>query len=359
MIEGGGSPAEINLRSCDIVNMGMAETVDTDVILVANIEIGGVFAQIYGTVALLDEADRKRIKGYIINKFRGDSSLLKPGIEALDKRFKAEGYDIPCLGVVPVADINIEEEDSLAKQKNIKKTYSEDKIRIGIIKNKQLANFTDFYCFEGYDDVELLYIERKEELVDFDMLILPGSKNTISDINTLKAKGLFEAIKKEAEKGTVIVGICGGLQMLGSKIYDKYAIEGDVQEIEGFNFFDYTTSLEKEKITCQTKIKTNKMDGFLKGMENCELEGYEIHQGRTDIKESIINKENIFATYLHGIFDNDDFRNEVINRLREKKGLAIKEYKNNFKKYKEEQFKLWAEVLKKSLDMENIYSILK
>ena len=200
VLEGGGSPAEINLREYDLVNMGMAELVDSPVILVGNIDIGGVFASIYGTVMLLDENDRKRIKGYIINKFRGDSDLLKPAIEILDKRFKDEGLDIKFLGVLPYADLKIEEEDSLSD--GDKRVYSDDKkyINISVIKIKKMSNFTDFHAFKQYDDVRVRYIDDVKDLGEEDIIIFPGSKNTITDLEDLKERGIFEKVKELKEK---------------------------------------------------------------------------------------------------------------------------------------------------------------
>ena len=303
VLEGGGSPAEINLREYDLVNMGMAELVDSPVILVGNIDIGGVFAAIYGTVMLLDENDRKRIKGYIVNKFRGDRDLLKPAIEILDKKFKDEGLDIKFLGVLPYADLKIEEEDSLSDED--KSVYSNDKkyINISIIKTKKMSNFTDFHAFKQYDDVRVKYIYDVKDLGDEDIIIFPGSKNTITDLEDLKKKGIFEKVKELKEKGKIIIGICGGLQMLGKKIHDPKHLESNILETEGFNFFDYETTFDEIKKTEQVTKKIEKIEGILKDFYDYEIKGYEIHQGVTNILTPIICKDNVFATYIHGIFD--------------------------------------------------------
>ena len=294
VLEGGGSPAEINLREYDLVNMGMAELVDSPVILVGNIDIGGVFAAIYGTVMLLDENDRKRIKGYIINKFRGDRDLLKHAIEILDKKFK---------GVLPYADLKIEEEDSLSDED--KRVYSNDKkyINISVIKTKKMSNFTDFHAFKQYDDVRVKYIYDVKDLGDEDIIIFPGSKNTITDLEDLKKKGIFEKVKELKEREKIIIGICGGLQMLGKKIHDPKHLESNILETEGFNFFDYETTFDEIKKTEQVIKKIEVTEGILKDFNNYEIKGYEIHQGVTNILTPIICKDNVFATYIHGIFD--------------------------------------------------------
>ena len=195
VLEGGGSPAEINLRKWDLVNMGMAELVDAPVILVGNIETGGVFASLYGTIALLDENDRKRIKGVIINKFRGDLELLKPGIDMFEKKLKDEGMNIKVLGVVPYEKLDIEEEDVLAK-KLTANTNEKREINISVIRTNKMSNYTDFDALSQYSDVALNYVYSPEQLGEEDIIILPGSKNTLSDLELLKANGIFDKIKK-------------------------------------------------------------------------------------------------------------------------------------------------------------------
>lgn len=357
VLEGAGSPAEINLREYDLVNMGMAEQVNAPVILVGNIDIGGVFASLYGTVMLLEKEDRKRIKGIIINKFRGDASLLKPAIDSLDKKFKEAGLDIKFLGTVPYGDFEIEEEDSLS---NIKKEYEEGRryIDISIVKTKKISNFTDFHIFKQYSDVRLKYIKNKEELGKEDIIIIPGSKNTITDLEDLKKRGIFEKIKSLKEEGTVIVGICGGLQMLGKKILDPLKLESDIVETEGFNFFDYNTNFGEIKKTVQVEKIIDVKEGILKQMNGLKISGYEIHQGVSTIEEAIVCKENVFATYIHGIFDNSEFTNEFLNILRKKKDMPVLKNIKSFSEFKEEQYNKLADLLRESLDMEEIYKIL-
>lgn len=358
VLEGGGSPAEINLREYDLVNMGMAELVDSPVILVGNIDIGGVFAAIYGTVMLLDENDRKRIKGYIINKFRGDRDLLKPAIEILDKKFKDEGLDIKFLGVLPYADLKIEEEDSLSDED--KRVYSNDKkyINISVIKTKKMSNFTDFHAFKQYDDVRVKYIYDVKDLGDEDIIIFPGSKNTITDLEDLKKKGIFEKVKELKEKGKIIIGICGGLQMLGKKIYDPKHLESDILETEGFNFFDYETTFDEIKKTEQVIKKIEVTEGILKDFNDYEIKGYEIHQGVTNILTPIICKDNVFATYIHGIFDNSKFTNDFLNMIRKKKNMPEQKEILSFNKFKEKEYDKLAKLLRENLDLKEIYRIL-
>lgn len=357
VLEGAGSPAEINLREYDLVNMGMAEQVNAPVILIGNIDMGGVFASLYGTVMLLEEEDRRRIKGIIINKFRGDASLLKPAIDSLDKKFKEAGLDIKFLGTVPYGNFEIEEEDSLS---TIERGYEAGKkyIDISIIKTRKMSNFTDFHIFKQYADVRVKYIKNKEELGQEDIIILPGTKNTITDLEDLKERGIFEKIKILKEQGTIIVGICGGLQMLGRKISDPLRLESDSVEIEGFNFFDYDTSFQEIKKTVQVEATVDVEEGILKKMNGLKISGYEIHQGISTMEKAVICKGNVFASYIHGIFDNSTFTNEFLNTIREKKNMPKSKNVKSFYEFKEEQYDKLADLLRKSLDMKEIYNIL-
>lgn len=357
VLEGAGSPAEINLREYDLVNMGMAEQVNAPVILVGNIDMGGVFASLYGTVMLLEKEDRKRIKGIIINKFRGDESLLKPAIDSLNKKFKEAGLDIKFLGTVPYENFEIEEEDSLS---TIERKYEANKkyIDISIIKTKKMSNFTDFHIFKQYDDVRVKYVKNKEELGQEDIIILPGSKNTITDLEDLKERGIFEKIKILKEKGTIIIGICGGLQMLGKRILDPLKLESNIVETKGFNFFEYETSFGELKKTVQVEKIVDVEEGILKQMNGLKISGYEIHQGISTIEKAIVCKENVFASYIHGIFDNSEFTNKFLNTIREKKNMPIPEKIKSFSEFKEEQYNKLADLLRKSLDIKEIYKIL-
>lgn len=368
VLEGGGSPAEINLRQWDLVNMGMAELVDAPVILVGNIETGGVFASLYGNIALLDEKDRKRIKGIIINKFRGDIELLKPGIKMFEDRLHSEGFDIKVLGVVPYIKLNIEEEDVLAKKLTVNTNEKKD-INISVIKTNKMSNYTDFDALSYYPDVALKYIYDVNELGEEDIIILPGSKNTITDLELLKSNKIFDKIKELYHKGTTIVGICGGFQMLGKEIFDPYHIESDLEKTTGLEILDTVTTMEKIKYTHQVEKTLSKIDSpLLKNCNGLTIKGYEIHQGVTSGNEInltaednliFIAKENSFGTYIHGIFDNSEFTRNFLNNIREKKGLLpIKDY-FSFSDFKEKEYNKLADHLRKNLDIQEIYKILK
>ncbi|STO31774.1 Cobyric acid synthase [Fusobacterium necrogenes] len=369
VLEGGGSPAEINLREYDYVNMGMAELVDAPVILIGNIEMGGVFASLYGTIALLDESDRKRIKGLIINKFRGDSQVLKPGIDMFMNKLKIQGLDIKFLGVIPYEKLEIEEEDSLVE--NINKYKKEDgNIKISVIRLDKMSNFTDFYSLNRYPDVSLKYVYSYEELGEEDIIILPGTKNTISDLEKLKINKIYDKIKKMYEDGVILVGICGGFQMLGREIEDLYGIEGKKKCIKGFNILNIKTTLEKVKITEQTeKILINDLEeSIIRGCENLKIRGYEIHQGISKGEEknlilggglTMVARENILGTYIHGIFDNEKFTRKFLNNVRLKKGLKPLKGNFTFSKLKEREYDKLAKLLREHLDIGEIYKIMK
>ncbi|WP_410208221.1 cobyric acid synthase [Fusobacterium sp.] len=369
VLEGGGSPAEINLREYDCVNMGMAELIDAPVILVGNIEIGGVFAALYGTIALLDEKDRKRIKGIVINKFRGDLELLKPGIEMLEKKLKDDGLNIQFLGVVPYEKLEIEEEDVLAKKINTRENKNAD-IRISVIRTDKMSNYTDFDALSHYPDVTLNYVFKADELGEEDIIILPGSKSTIADLQKLKDNGIYDKVIELHNAGTVVVGICGGFQMLGQEIRDPHKLEGDLEVIEGFGLLNTTTVMEKMKCTQQVKreLVEDLADTILEGCENLKVRGYEIHQGVTDGNDKNITleggyifvaKENIFGTYIHGIFDNEKFTRNFLNNIRKRKGLEPLDYSFSFSEFKENEYNKLANLVRENLDMSKVYKIMQ
>lgn len=361
VLEGAGSPAEINLKEDDIVNTGMAEMADAPVILTGDIDRGGVFASLYGTVMLLTESERARIKGVIINKFRGDVSLLEPGIKMLE-----ELIGIPVLGVIPYVKLEIEEEDSLGiKNFNIK---NDGKINVSVIKLKHISNFTDINALDQYSDLNIKYITRASELGDEDMIIIPGSKNTIEDMKDLSDKGISEKISRAAKAGTVIFGICGGFQILGTKITDPYNIESTIEEIAGLGLLDIETVMGREKTTTQYNDKLSDTKGLLCGGNGIEISGYEIHQGVSSGSEKVVLgtaddikgavRENIIGTYVHGIFDNSDFTGFLLNKIRQIKGLDEVEEYFDFKKFKEQEYDKLADVIRQNLDIEKIYKIM-
>ena len=377
VLEGAGSPAEINLKEDDIVNTGMAEMADSPVLLVADIDRGGVFAAIYGTVMLLEENERKRIKGVIINKFRGDKSLLTSGIEMIEKL-----TDIPVLGVVPFVPLGIEEEDSLGIDKYNEK--KEGKIRISVIKLKHISNFTDIDALSHYNDVSLKYVTKSSELGNEDIIIIPGSKNTVEDMKDLIEKNIGREIVRIAKKGTPVFGICGGFQMLGQKIMDPEKIESDLKEISGLGLLDIETVMKSDKTTTQYKNTVKNVSGILTGTEGMEIKGYEIHQGysypvnekneENNNSENILKndtaclfgdeklkgavKDNIAGTYIHGIFDNSEFTSHFLNEVRKLKGLDRIDENFSYSDYKNREYDKLAEVLRENIDIKKIYEIM-
>ncbi len=373
VIEGAGSPAEINLRENDIVNMGMAELVDAPVILVGDIDRGGVFASIAGTLLLLTDDEKKRVKGTVINKFRGDVELLKPGLVMLEDITKVD-----VLGVIPYMKLELDDEDSLSER--LENNSSCNLIDIAVIKLPRMSNFTDFNVFGMCNNVGLRYVSSVKGLGEPDMIIIPGTKNTIEDLKWLRQIGLEPRIKKHANEGKALFGICGGYQMLGEKIYDPDNVESG-GEIRGLELLKTETTFYKEKIRTQIKGKFNNIEGFYKELSNIEFEGYEIHMGDTDIKDenslSIINvvsnagnkpsesengavNDNIAGSYIHGIFDNSQVVNTIVKILYEKKGLTVEELENfDIKEFKNTQYNILAQTVRNTVDMKKIHEILK
>lgn len=375
VLEGAGSPAEINLRENDVVNMGMAEISDSPVILVGDIDRGGVFASIYGTIMLLQEEERKRVKGVIINKFRGDLSILQSGLDMIEELIK-----IPVLGVVPYTQLKIEDEDSLSERFK----YNEEKegqIKVEVLYLPHVSNFTDFNIFETQEDVSLRYVMRGESIGDPDILIIPGSKNTIEDLVYLRNSGLEEQIIRMHRKGKNIVGICGGYQILGNRLSDPSHTESAVTDINGLGLLDIDTVFETEKTTTQIEgVISGELPEILNSLENKEIKGYEIHMGVTtlgtsaksfleirnrlneevSIKDGAVSEDgSVFGTYIHGIFDDIEFTRAFLNVIREKKGLGgIDSKVLSFDEFKETEYNKLADVVRKSLDMEKVYDIL-
>lgn len=370
VLEGAGSPAEINLKEDDIVNTGMAEMADSPVILVADIDRGGVFASIYGTIMLLEESERNRIKGVIINKFRGDKSLLIPGIEMIENL-----TNVPVLGVVPYVKLGIEEEDSLGIDKYNEK--KDGKIKISVIKLKHISNFTDIDALAHYDDVSLKYVEKASELGNEDIIIIPGSKNTVEDMRDLVEKEINTKIVRLAKAGTIIFGICGGFQIMGQKIMDPHGLESNLQEISGLGLLEIETVMEREKTTTQYTNTLKGVDGLLEGAEGMSITGYEIHQGYSYLEENYkekdrdkkcifgdgklkgMVKDNVVGTYIHGIFDNSEFTNFLLNKVRKEKGLDSIDENFSFVEYKNQEYDKLATVLRENLDIEKIYEIME
>ena len=354
VIEGAGSPAEINLRQDDIVNMGLAELVNAPVILAGDIDRGGVFAQLYGTVALLQPEERKRVIGTVINKFRGDVELLQPGLRQLE-----ELTSLPVLGVIPWMKIDIDDEDSLAPRLE-KAAAAGRPLDIAVIRLPHVSNFTDFSPLEEHPAVGVRYVNRMEQLGRPDLIILPGTKNTMGDLRWLREMGLAEEILVLHGSGTAILGVCGGYQMLGRSLSDpENAESGGTAEGLGLVPCETVFTGKKTRTRRQAVCDAGPFAG-------ARLEGYEIHMGRTrsaaapfcimeDGTEDGAVAENVFGTYLHGLFDSGELVERVAGWLAERKGIRIPEQKTeNRAAYRNRQYDLLADTVRSSLDMKTI-----
>lgn len=352
VIEGAGSPAEINLKENDIVNMGMAKLADAPVILVGDIDRGGVFAQLYGTIELLEEDEKDRIKGLIINKFRGDISILKPGLDMIEEKTKKE-----VLGVVPFMHIDIDDEDSLSDR--FKKKQPKGLVDIVVVRLPRISNFTDFNVFEYMDMVSLRYVDDLEGFGNPDMIILPGTKNTIEDLLWLRQSGLEAKILKEASLGKIVFGICGGYQMLGKTITDENGVENK-GSIRAMELLSMETFFENEKCQEQVNVKLDNINGVLSDLNGKMVSGYEIHMGRSECKDKVMSSQNIYGSYIHGFFDAPFIADTVVKCILNKKGIAIEELTNfNLEAYKETQYDLLENYIRNSIDMDKIYSIIE
>lgn len=365
-IEGAGSPAEINLRDNDIVNMGLAELVDAPVILIGDIDKGGVFASIYGTIMLLEANERARVKGFMINKFRGDVALLKPGIEMIEAKIK-----VPCLGVIPYKRFAIDDEDSVSERFD---RHDEGLITIGVVYLPHLSNFTDCTAFEMHPDVKVEYYrnQRELQLASPDLVVIPGSKNTIDDTNHVIESKMGDEIIRLHKAGIPIVGICGGYQLLGKEIKDPFQVESKKGVVKGLGLLNSSTTIGQEKRTIRVK---GVLQGNFLGMalDEIPVEGYEIHMGETkalddssafamlsdQTNDGMINKAgSVLGTYLHGIFDNDLLRERLIKQLKKRKDLEAGDGVFDFKAFKEEQYDGLAELVEANIDMAKIMEII-
>ncbi len=355
VIEGAGSPAEINLKQNDIVNMGLAQLVDAPVLLVGDIDRGGVFAQLYGTVALLEPEERARVKGTIVNKFRGDRAILEPGIKTLE-----ELCGVPVAGVVPYLDLDLDDEDSLTER--FHRAESRRAIDIAVIRLPRISNFTDFSPFERYENVSLRYVGKVEELHHPDLIFLPGTKSTIADLQWLRQSGLEGAILKAADAGAVVFGVCGGYQMLGRRIADPEGAEAaGVTEIAGLGLLEMDTVFSPEKIQTQTSGVFGPVEGILSPLSGQPYTGYEIHMGRSESPAPPLAKGAgaVYGSYIHGLFDGPGVADIIVEALARRKGLAP-EALGRFDPaaYKEEQYDRLADAVRAGLDMNLVYRIL-
>jgi adenosylcobyric acid synthase len=382
LLEGAGSPAEINLREHDIVNMRMAHAADAACLLVGDIDRGGVFASLLGTLELLEPIDRARIRGFVINKFRGDESLLRPGVTAMERRL-----GLPCVGIIPyLPDLGLDEEDGVALEdralaarrwKNFAPGPARS-LRIGVIALPHMANFTDFDALALEPSVSLAFLQQPEEMPKADLLVLPGSKQTLDDLAWLDRRGFAQELRRLCEKGTPVIGICGGFQMLGSSIEDPHGIENQGQPCtrRGLGFLPVRTLLRAEKIV-------RRVQGYLRsefiGLGFCpetRFQGYEIHVGETfyepgsralaeiqrqgisgSVPDGAVSASGrVLGTYVHGFFDNDDFRHSFLAAARRAVDLAPAESWAHVAAEREARINRMADHLRKSLDMNLIRS---
>jgi adenosylcobyric acid synthase len=368
VIEGAGSPAEINLKEKEIVNMRVAKMADAPVLLVGDIDRGGVFASIIGTLELLTKQERALIKGFVINKFRGDLKLLKPGLDMLEKRTGK-----PVLGVIPYfRDINIAQEDSVYLDER-QVTSANGTLEVAIIRLPHISNYDDFDPLEE-QGCTVRYVSSTSELGNPDLLILPGTKSTVADLIHLQQQGLAQAIAQKARSGIPVIGICGGYQMLGKKILDPEKIESKQDSITGLGLLNSTTIFNSDKTTTQIKARVAADKGLLEGLKGMEITGYEIHMGQTtsqnclpalNVFETPQGKANyfdgavsksglIFGTYIHGLFHNAEFTHCLLNRLQQLRGLPATPASSI---NKQEMYDKLADIIRHNLNMSRVYKI--
>ena len=354
VIEGAGSPAEINLKATDIVNMGLAELVDAPVLLVGDIDRGGVFAQLYGTIALLEPQEQRRIKGTIVNKFRGDRAILQPGIDILEKI-----CGVPVAGVIPYTHVDIDDEDSLSTRFHTGDGRKD--IDIAVVKLPRISNFTDISPLERFESVSVRYIERPDQLHQPDMILLPGTKSTIADLLWLRQSGLEAAICQQAARGCIVFGICGGYQMLGTSIRDPLGVEAaGVTEVKGMGLLPMDTVFQGEKVQQQTGGVFGTISGPLHSLSGMAYAGYEIHMGRSGQQlPPLVSRGNVYGSYIHGIFDGAGIAQAVIGDLAARKGIdpgTLTVF--DPERYKQEQYDKLADAVRGGLDMDFVYKVL-
>ena len=359
IVEGAGSPVELNLKKDDIVNMGLAEMLDAPVLLVGDIDRGGIFAQLLGTLDLLEADERKRVKGLLVNKFRGDEALFENGVRILEERGRTK-----VVGVIPHLSLRFDDEDSLSDRFENTRTGNFD---IAVIRFPHIANFTDLNPFEQIAEVSVRFVTSPEDVRDPDMIVLPGSKNTIEDLRWMKDVGLADAVREEAKKGKAIFGICGGYQMLGRRILDPAHAECGGEEA-GLCLLPVDTVLGTEKVRRAYTGSIANAGGILQALKGLPVEGYEIHMGQTTPYEDVMEftsgktgycKEQVYGCYIHGIFDKKEIAETTIRAIAEARGkdvgtAGLKDYAD----FKESQYDLLAAKLRACLDMEYIRAVM-
>lgn len=359
VIEGAGSPAEINLREDDIANMGMAQMVDAPVLLVGDIDRGGVFAQLYGTAELMLPEEKARIEGLVINKFRGDPEILRPGLSMLEEK-----TGIPVLGVIPMLKVDLDDEDSLAPR--LTKEAVDRPLDICVVRVPRLSNFTDFSVLEEHPAIGVRYARRPEELKEPDLVVLPGTKNTMDDLVWLRESGMEAKILQAADRGTPVLGVCGGYQMLGEELYNPEHTEGDREYLHGLGLLPVTTTFTPEKT--RTRVQGEVVSGPLAG---AALDAYEIHMGETIVRGEDFCRltdgsldgcfsGNCYGTYLHGLFDTGALTEKLAIWLAECKGIDIDDLKPmDHRAYAQREYDKLADGVRAALDIEKIYEIMR
>lgn len=352
VLEGAGSPAEINLKEQDIVNMNMAKMAMAPVLLVGDIDRGGVFASLSGTLDWLDETERGYIRGVIINKFRGDASLLAPGLGMLEERI-----GIPVLGVVPWMHLQLDDEDSLSSRLDVR--AADGVVDVAVIRLPHISNFTDFDPLERIEGVGLRYVSSLSDLGRPDLILLPGTKNTLADLTWLRETGLERMILRLVESGSLLMGICGGFQMLGNSLKDPLNVEQG-GEMQGMGLLDMDTVFGQDKTRTRVQGVLPQVAGAFSCLSGCSYEGYEIHMGKSGRQETLLASQNVCGTYVHGIFDRASvtgpLREMLLGRRGLEPGTTVIEDASSMK---ERQYDLLAEHLRQCLNMEEIYRILE
>ncbi len=367
VLEGAGSPAEINLREGDIVNMSMAKAADAPVILVGDINLGGVFASLLGTIMLLTDEERARVKGVVINKFRGDVNILKPGLRMLEERIH-----IPVLGVVPWMDVELEDEDSVTER--FERQSGTGDLDVAVVKLRHISNFTDFQALALQPGVRVRYAQTAGELESADLIVLPGTKNTIEDLIDLRNRGVDAAVIRHARRGGMVIGVCGGYQMLGHALHDPEHVESRIPQLSGLDLLDMEVSFAREKRTAQVSGTVACRAGWLKAFNGLTVDGYEIHAGLNALGEKaepwlriddrvdgVMNPEgNVLGSYLHGLFDDGQLFGAVASHIRTRKGLGAEPRQPvSLQQFREREFDRIANIVRASVDMDAVYRIVK
>lgn len=355
--EGAGSPVELNLRRDDIVNMGLAQMLRIPVLLAGDIDRGGIFAQLLGTLALFEAQERALVRGLIVNRFRGDASLFRDGISILEER-----SSLPVLGVVPYVPHSLEDEDSLSERLDSKQ--SKGIIDIAVVRLPRISNFTDFDVFWQYEGVSVRYVSRAEQLGNPDLLILPGTKNTLADLRWLRENGMKEVIRAYARRGNPMFGICGGFQMLGETISDPLGTE-DGGTARGLGFLPCRTVFKAEKQRRRVSGKICADSGFFSCLNGAGFAGYELHMGRTESDCPALTDHgggvqgNVAGCYVHGIFDSAAVSGRLVQALYAARGLEYRGGTTSRAQSREQQLDMLADTVRNNLDMKAVYSIME